>query len=292
MSFAATFSLDPSKFPYSKQTITQKRGHRTTLKDELFFDLVLTEVARIPNPTKLYPPKNIADLRHLHEAIESCPVDLLKKQCCIYYILCDWDTQSEYAKDQAIPQNYCNLMESYWFLDNQQYSNALQSLTVPGLTPNFATKIMATLMDSGNHEMLLTYVQTLQTPLDTEEKVNYYLKALMRVDVSRALFFTRTTTTTLRKSLFQAVLKYAKTTHENAKILIGFPFDGEEETWSYDLLSTAHGLGLEALVLRLLMLGKTKEALVLREKEGGGRHELTHAMKSHINEVELKVMQG
>lgn len=289
-SFSATFSLDPAKFPYSKQTVTSKREARDALHNQLFFDLVLSEVAQIPSSTKLYPPRSLSDLRSLHEAIENCPVDLLKKQCCIYYILRDWNTQLEYAEDQMIPQNYCRLMDSYWYLDNGKHQDALLSLTSPGLTPNFATKIMKTFATSNNNAMLVTYVQTIQNPLDSEEKVELYLNALMSLDIKRAFFFTRTTEAALRHQLFLSVLAFAIKTQDGGFIVVDFPFDQEEEQWAFEALSQRPGFGLETLALRLTHLGKKIEVIKLRDKFGGGPPRVTDMLKSICHEVELKLI--
>lgn len=289
-SFAATFSLDPTKFPYSRQTVTAKREARTFLHNQLFFDLVLAEVAQVPNSTKLYPPRSLSDLRNLHQAIENCPVDLLKKQCCIYYILRDWRTHLEYAEEQMIPYNYCKLIDSYWYLDNGKYAEALLSLTSPGLTPNFATKIMQTFLKSDNSAMVVTYVRTIQNPLDTEEKIDLYLGALMRLNIRQALLFTKTTDTAVRRKLFRRVLEFAQETQQGTLILVDFPFDQEEEKWAYEELSGRPGPGLEALILRLTHLGERVEVLRLRDKFGGGRTSITDALRSVCHNVELKLM--
>ena len=291
-SFAATFSLDPKKFPYTKQIAQSKRDFRQKLDGVLFFDLVLTEVAQVTNPAKLYPPKNTADLRTLHEAIEKCPVDLLKKQCCIYYILRDWDTHEDYAKAQYIPDNYCNLMTSYWHLDNGKCDEALQSLTMPGLIPNFATKILQTFTAAKRYELLVTYVHTLQPSLDTDEKVKLYIKGLVHLDVGRAIMYTRTLADHLRQPLFEAVINRAKSSHEGATILSDFPFTKEEDAWLYTILSQSQGHGLEALALRLTMIGKTTEVLKLRRIAGGGRHDVNNSLRDSSTEVQLKLAEA
>lgn len=287
----AAFPLEPSKFPYTKSTVAEKRNARATLQNQLFFDLVLTEVARIPNPAKLYPPRNSAELRTLHEAIAACPVDLLKKQCCLYYVLRDWDTHEQYARDQLIPHNYCALMDSYWYLDQARYEQALRALTTPGLTPNFATKIMATFSMAGQGPMLVQYVQTLQNPLDTMDKMTLYLDALVRMDVRAAIRYTRTLGE-LRESLFERVLEHAKTTKEGGRVLADYPFDEQEERWAFEVLSRQPGNGLEALILRLTMLGDAPTVLKLRSQHGGGPAELNTAMRRALHPVEQKLLEA
>lgn len=288
-SFSSIFSLDPKRFPYTKQITQAKRESRKQLDGVLFFDLVLSEVAQVPNPAKLYPPRSISDLRTLHEAIEKCPVDLLKKQCCLYYILRDWNTHLEYAKKQHIPRNYCNLMESYWLLDNNLYEPALAALTMPGLTPNFATKILQAFGSSDNHNLLVTYVHTLQTALDTDIKVELYLDALMRLDIGRAIIYSRTLPEPVRHRSFTTIIDFAKSTHDGATVIVDFPFDGDETAWLYNNLSNSPGLGLEALVLRLTTLGQSTEVLKLRQSNGGGRSDLTRGIRISSSIVELKI---
>ncbi|ORY79494.1 ELYS-like domain-containing protein, partial [Protomyces lactucae-debilis] len=236
--FSSTFSLDPAHFPYTKASVQGVRDRRKQLDNQLFFDLVLSEVAQVKSGSKYYPPKNIAELRALHDAIEQCPADLLKKQCCIYYILRDWGTHAEYAAAQLLPENYCALMDSYWLLDREQYDEAIKSLTVPTLTPNFMTKILETFTQAQRPDLIVVYVQTLQEPLDSPAKIDLYLSALLRIDVTRALFFTRTAPAALRQGLFEKSLVEATTTHQGAGIVANFPYEAEEEQWARALLNS------------------------------------------------------
>lgn len=328
--FDVTFPLNPTNFPYTKQVIQAKRNARTLLGGELFFDQVLRDVARVEvDPGKLYPPRTLSDLRALHEAVERSPVDLLKKQCCLYYVLRDWedvktrdnndtddddDDENEdrddrhgyaagYAATQGVPENYRALMDGYWALDNARYAEALARLTTPGLTPNFTTKIMATFAKAGEGARMVRFVQTVQPALDTEEKVDLYLDALVRVDVARTILFTRTTTTTaatttareggddLRRRLFERVMAYAAETGERASVLARFPYDAAEETWAHEFLSRTPGPGLEALILRLTMMGDLVTVIRLRNRHGGGREDLNGALRASLPDVELKLAQ-
>ena len=292
MSFASIFSLDPKKFPYTKECSTAKRDARKKLQGVLFYDLVLTEVAQIGNPAKLYPPRNISDLRALHEAVEKCPVDLLKKQCCIYYVLRDWKTHTDYGKSQCIPENYCNLMDSYWHLDNENAPEAIMSLTQPGLTPNFATKIMQVLTIYERYDFLVQYVHTIQNALDTNEKVDLYITALSHVNMGRALLFSRSLADHIRHKAFISLLDRACMHHATAKIVSDFPFTEEEDTWANQHLAQVPGLGLETLILRLTMLGRTNEVIKLRHKFGGGRHDITNSLKANLTGIEMKLVES
>lgn len=205
-------------------------------------------------------------------------------------MLRDWNMHEQYAEEQLMPWNYCRLMDSYWYLDNGKYSEALVSLTSPGLTPNFATKIMQTFEKSGNGAMIVTYVQTIQNALDTEEKIGLYLRALMKLDLRQSFIFTRTTDNSIRQKLFLQVLEFAQQSQAAALKLADYPFDQDEEKWLYEALSQRPGLGLEALVLRLTHLGERIEVLRLRNKFGGGQPAITNALRSVCHDVELKTI--
>ncbi|MGI4796544.1 MAG: hypothetical protein ACRYG8_21285 [Janthinobacterium lividum] len=150
---------------------------------------------------------------------------------------------------------------------------------------------MSTFGKAGDYKMLVTYVQTMQNPLDTEEKLKLYLDALMKVDVSRAIFYTRRPCPVPREDLFRGVLEHAKSTKEGAITLADFPFDATEEKWAFEILSRTSGPGLEALILRSTMSGDISTVIKLREKHGGGQADLNNAWKESLHPVEKKLLQ-
>jgi hypothetical protein len=187
-------------------------------------------------------------------------------------------------------------MDSYWLLDHEKYDEAIKSLTLPTLTPNFMTKILETFTQAHRHDLVVLYVQTLQEPLDSPSKVELYLSALLRLDVTRALFFTRTAPADLRQGLFEKSLEKATKTSEGAQVVANFPYDEQEEAWARALLTQGpsgdRAPAIEALKLRLTFLGETLEAAKLAQKFGTGAGESSHLLRQSCTPVERKMLDA
>lgn len=292
--YESTFPLDPSLFPYTKATAQQLRESRKSLDNALFFDLVLTEVAQVREPARLYPPRSSADVRALHEAIERCPVDLLKKQCCIYYILRDWNAHEEYASRQHIPHTYRALMDSYWHLDRADPQQAYHSLCSPGLTPNFAGKILRTVAAQKRSDLVVLLVQTLGVALDADAKLDTYLQALARVDLSTAFFYTRRLAPERRRRAFELVLREAVASGPTGlRVVADFPFHDElgESAWVDELLPTLGPAAVDALAVRQAWLGRMADAYTLRDRHGVGWHSLKSQLYDSCVAVEQKQLR-
>ncbi|BFZ56724.1 hypothetical protein PYCC9005_003772 [Savitreella phatthalungensis] len=241
--YEKTFPLDPGLFPYTKQKIEELRNARRRLDNAFFFDLVLTEIAQVASPARLYPPRSSQEVRLLHEAIYNSPVDLLKKQCCIYYIMLDWDANGEYARRCRIPDNYRALMDAYWHLDRGKDPDAaFASLCAPGLTPNFASKIMHAFSAANRPDLVVLLVQTLDIRLDNDDKLETYLRAMARVSTSSAVLFTRNLPIEVRRGMFEMVIRIASVN------LASFPFDDLEFGWLAEVLP--EGILIKQLVAR------------------------------------------
>ena len=294
-SYEATFPLDPNLFPYTKATVTQLRDARKRLENTLFIDLVLTEVAQIKNPAKLYPPRSSADLRALHDAIERCPVDLLKKQCCIYYVLRDWSGVYEaYANRQYIPTTYRALMDSYWHLDRGDADAAFHSLCSPGLTPNFASKILQALATLDRPDLVVLLVQTLDIKLDSDDKLTLYLESLAKIDLTAALFHTRRLSSSdgQRRRFFELVVTLAIANKAGQRVVADFPFDAEVETaWLDAILPTLGEAAVETLAVRQTWLGRMTDAYRLRDRYGVGSHALKAQLFDSCLEIEQKQLR-
>ena len=105
--------------------------------------------------TSLYPPTSSAALRRLIHAILSSPLDRLKQDCYLYYLLNDYDAYPgpqanghasgsgigmeldtvrrnanvglegerarRFARRRCIPRTWTVFMDGYWALDNAQW---------------------------------------------------------------------------------------------------------------------------------------------------------------------------
>ncbi len=291
-SFSDIFSLDPNHFPYTKQFVLDVRKRRSEQSGVLFFDLVLLEVAQVQNGSNLYPPSNLADLRHLYEAISHSPVDELKKQCCFYYILRDWNMQKKYAEENLIPSNYCLLMDSYWFLEKSCYEEALRRLVSPGLNANFGDKILDTLFSAEQYSALIKYIQTTQMILETESKKRIYLMALLQLDISQAIFYTRSVLTPLRQTLLDLVIEHCIKIEHKAIVVANFPFEKMEEKWIMELLKGRNGAGRDILVLRLFHTGRIAESIKLARDDSSANYTPIRNLERSLTQIETRILDG
>ena len=79
--------------------------------------------ARINVGAKYYPPKNKEEFRRLYEKIMESEIDSLKKTCLCYYFLKDarTDIDGKYASEQAIPEQFCQLISGFYAMDHLQF---------------------------------------------------------------------------------------------------------------------------------------------------------------------------
>ncbi|OXG87592.1 hypothetical protein C349_01371 [Cryptococcus neoformans var. grubii Br795] len=172
--------FDLSSSPWSSQAeIFTKRRERSS-NGKLFFDRLL-EIAGIDGPS-LYPPKSPADVRRLLHSIQSTELDRLKKDCYFYYLLLDYDGQSEaqkpnghvegmdvddedailavktveatkvagkFARRRCMPRNWKIFIDGYWALDHGLWEIAVDKLSDPSISEvNFVSEIVQSLSTS------------------------------------------------------------------------------------------------------------------------------------------------
>lgn len=154
---------------------------------QLFFDRLLA-LADTNTPAtdwaSLYPPTSPSSQRKLLQAIHELPVDRLKRDCFIYYLLKDLDNNSaldmdvdgsraaspstpsskatQWARRRCIPRAWRTLMDGYWALDHGQWALAVEALTDPAIFDvNFLPDIVAALVTLVPAPKALELVHTL-----------------------------------------------------------------------------------------------------------------------------------
>ncbi|BFZ60837.1 hypothetical protein YB2330_001889 [Saitoella coloradoensis] len=296
------FALDPNlPYYYPKSTILDVRHRRDTLDGKLFFDLLLAEVAELSNASKLYPPKNTGELRDLYNAIlTSEKLDLLKKHSFYYYILKDWNAETEFARAMLIPPHWCRLMDAYWYLDQMDFPLALINLSAPSLNPNFSDKIVTTLAVHAPPVVAVTFVQVAEPALENTDVIKAYMSALSRTSVEAAFAYQRTLPPDLRETLFADLLHLCLEYKSGASLaqLVRLPLDAiEEDILTKTYSQSASELAKETLLVWYLHRGKTNEALAMAKSKsksattglGGMKDELERGMYKSMLQVQRKL---
>jgi hypothetical protein len=135
---------------------------------------------------------------------------------------------------------------------------ALEHLTHPSLTPEFADEIIAVLVRHGSHDgdftLPLAYYHTVQPVLRNPETLRLLFGALAHTSVTEALYFSRTYPEHARQGLFEqlvgSVLEAGEREARSAgrggsgarrKELVSLAFDEEEERWFREFLVSGEG---------------------------------------------------
>ncbi|KTW31024.1 uncharacterized protein T551_01576 [Pneumocystis jirovecii RU7] len=270
-SFRKIYSQNSKDFPYNVQLLNTIKSFRKTHDGKLFFDLLLTEIAFIPHPEKLYPPKTFSDLKKLYFAVENSQIDELKKNCYHYYVLKDWNMDEKFSCDVFIPIIYRKLMDSYWYLDRMRFQDAFSSLCTPNLIPNFPEKILNSfyfLSGERGPQMTVAYISLMSLPLDTDEKLNLYMSALIKVDIPSAYSFLKCCFI-LKVTFFEKIIEHCLSTPQSTKWILELPFTKEEEEQLISYLKKAsHALSKKILFIYLINKGKRIEAIELSKSIG------------------------
>ena len=177
---------------------------------------------------------------------------------------------------------------------------ALEYLSHPSLgIPTFADEILFHLVrrDKSDFTVPLAYYHTVNPPLTSRNALDAFFDCLCWVSVSEAFFFSRTQPESIRKYLFEQLVKYVLSgtpaTHlscrrelseveraDKAVELINLPFTEDENQWFEEYLTEANGITLrdakDTLLMRRIGTGRFKEAL--QDRDG-----LSHGKLDGIN---------
>ncbi|KAK6067159.1 nuclear pore assembly complex assembly domain-containing protein [Seiridium cupressi] len=279
--FDRVFSpLNP--FPYNRTFIQEAESYRRSFEGALFIDKVLAALG-LQKVRGLYPPKSESALRQLHEQIStSTNIAAHHKLSILYYLLLDIDDLSpshnrndtskadHFANRSGLSTKYQLLIKGLWYFDRQSFALGLEYLTHPSLTPEFADDIVIVLVNQaskdGDYTLPLAYWHTVQPVLKSERSVELLFESFVQSNVGEALRYSRTKPEAQREGLFRRLIVGVLGTSrsdeaaERAGELASLPFDGREEEWFRDCLSTGEGKRLkvakDTLLMRRVALGE------------------------------------
>ena len=284
--FASVFEAKPDYTLDNKQVDAINR-HRKDLGGTLFFDRTLQSVGLkqgqplfIPcfteylhcSVSKSYPPKSNGDLQTLWQKIVECSAPEHQKHALLFYILKDCRQLSnadiEFASQVYLPRRYELVMTGFWELDHCQFSRALQHLTDPSVTPTFADEILTTLIrhPKCDNSLAMAYYLTVNPPLQNKQALEAYFDVLCNASIVEAYRYSQKQTETNHKLLFEKLIQSVHseaaddTRAERALLLIGLPFDEQEESWFEECL--LHGIASkypgakDSVLMRRIAVGK------------------------------------
>ncbi|KAF5643214.1 nuclear pore complex assembly [Fusarium sp. NRRL 52700] len=284
--------------PYDRETQRDIEHSRKEFDGALFIDRVLRAVGI--TKAKIYPPKTDNALKQLHQQVCESNMSMQHKFSIFYYILLDFDLTAgrESASDtfvdaSGMPKKYQIFMKGLWYLDRQEYSRALEYISHPSLTPDFADNIMTVLVKSaqdGDYSIALSYFYTVQPKLKTSAALELLFGAMAKTNISEALFYSRTRAPHTRELLFrQLIASVLDSPHdelsERASQLTFLPFDKSEEAWFEEYLlhgnGKSHKKAKDTLVMRKIACDQFSDVTKIRH--GGQWSGILEGIKGGIN---------
>jgi hypothetical protein len=261
-------------------------------------------------PAKIYPPKSDSALRAFHQQVCEAEISVSHRLSILYYIMLDFeDNESQDASDDAaerfarqagVPAKYQTMMRGLWYMDHQLFEvccrifdrnlhasltvlqEALEFITHPSLTPDFADSILMTLIQHAEPTIALQYYHTVRPILNSSDAIAALFAAISQTSVSQAFFFSRTFPEHTRQSLLHQLVASVlgqdevmanghstpspedKHNAERTRELALLPFDSVEEAWFESYLEKGEGRKLQfakdVLVIRRVARGRFDEA--------------------------------
>jgi hypothetical protein len=161
---------------------------------------------------KMYPPRDLQQLRDLHRRIISSETTLHNKHCLILYLLKDLSPRhhgaeelaSSFARNVHLEQRFWTFIEGLWSLDHLEFKTAVGHLTHPSIIPTFPDEIMYTLLrgrdklrsvglqkNPEDDILPLAYYNCAKPPLDDVRTRDEYVKYLSRRNVTETFYWIR-----------------------------------------------------------------------------------------------------
>lgn len=158
-------------------------------------------------------------------------------------------------------------------MDQGYFSDALEALTNPSLTPTFTDEILHVLVKYGKADegLALAYYNTVTPPLVDDKVLMAYFSVLSANSVAEAYLFAQKQEAVRHRLLFEALVVSVHSSHggevraSRALELISQPFIEEEEAWFEEFL--LHGDGSQyphskdSVLARRIATGKSHEGV-------------------------------
>lgn len=274
--------------PYTQEFLKEIEVCRKSLNGVLFIDRVLRSVG--VTKARSYPPKGDNGLYQLHYQVCESDHSDHQKLSVFYYMLLDFNDhlglQSRinfaevFASRFSLPKKYEIFMRGLWHLDRQQYSNALQDLAHPSLTPEFADDIMTAFVknaEDSDYSLALAYYHAVQPVLRRPESLSLLFGALARTSLTEAFYFSRVHPEQTRQLLFEQLIASVlegtgKDVAARASELVSLPLDSAEEQWFEEYLTNGGGRKLrkakDTVLMRRVVTGRHTD---ISDKNLGGQ---------------------
>lgn len=236
--------------------------------------------------SKLYPAKTNSALRTLHETIVSSTGDHHAKISVLFYILLDFDAPTgrrelseAFAQATNLPQKYIIFMKGLWHMDHLEFSDALQYLTHPSLTPTYSEAIIEVLVrhaENNDYTYALAYYHTVQPVLTSVSALESLFRALALTSVTEAFYFSRNQPEQMRRHLLEVLIGavHQGSPADSAVQLVNLPFTPEEEAWFQEFLLHGDGQKLrhskDTVMMRNIGMGNFASSLAIQHKNSGG----------------------
>ncbi|KAJ2553367.1 hypothetical protein EV175_002966 [Coemansia sp. RSA 1933] len=250
---------------YSWQVRNALTKQRKKMDGKLFIDILL-QMAGISISKRKgasgYPPKTPAEQQMFVDSLASSDLDDLKKHCIAYYFIldncaeefvslnkiyaeCDTDPMAgnllaaSYAKEALIPRHFELLMRGYWLMDHGQTGAGISCLSDPIVIADWASKILASAVASGNYKAGLQFLNSTTAMAqprleDQTSEASNVMELLTNCDIGRAFTFQRKQISEpdLRKALLSQLFSFAFSLYGRRAVvdqLSTFPLDAVEE---------------------------------------------------------------
>lgn len=222
---------------------------------------------------KVYPPKSNTDLRNLWQKVAKADVSDQMKQAVLFYVLRDCRQPSSidalFVRKVHLPPQYEVLVMGLWELDHLQFSRALEHLTDPTLTPEFADEVLLTLLNAPkcDNSLAMAYYLAVQPPLAKQETLDAYFKLLVETSIVGAFRFCQGRDISVHKALFEELIylvhetEGSSTRPERLVTLLSLSFTHDEEKWFEEYLSRGSGSKIagakDSIIMRRICTGQS-----------------------------------
>ena len=166
-------------------------------------------------------------------------------------------------------------------MDRQDFDSALQYLTYPSLTPEFADEILEILVKASKNDFTLplAYYHTVAPTLKTRTAIECLFSALARTSVTEAWVFARAQNQYSHRHMLEMLISLvlhnstSDTMSDRCVELVGLALSKQEEEWMEDYLLRGEGMqlkrGRDMVMMRRIGTGNFKESLELKGIQRG-----------------------
>lgn len=160
-----------------------------------------------------------------------------------------------------------------WELDHGQFARALEYLTDPTLSLEFADEILLTLLKSPKCEssLAMAFYLVVSPPLQKTDTLEAYFHLLVQTDIVEAYHFAQRQDKTTHETLFEDMLRLLLEENVSARkadrmtLMLSLPLTDEEDQWFEQYLLRGDGSRIsgakDSVIMRRLALGRSIEGI-------------------------------